>query len=110
MCVGVPCLVVMACVSMHCLACFELCALEALLFARFSPTANIQCCFVKKNWARAGEWESRIIGPCPWDAGVDIIEFFRWEKEEKDLREARHGRVEKEDRRRTTERARQWDQ
>ena len=49
MCVGVPCFVVMACLSMHCLACFELCALEALLFARFSPTANIQCCFVKKK-------------------------------------------------------------
>ena len=74
MCVGVPCLVVMACLSMHCLACFELCALEALLFARFSPTANIQCCFVKKkkHWTRAGEWESRIIGPFPWDAGVVI--------------------------------------
>ena len=49
MCVGMPRLVVMACVSMHCLACFELCALEALLFARFSPTANIQCRFVKKK-------------------------------------------------------------
>ena len=67
MCVGVPCLVVMACVSMHCLACFELCALEALLFARFSPTANIYCFLglQKKKWARAREEEEQNYRPVP---------------------------------------------
>ena len=69
----------------------------------------------KKHWTRAGEWESRIIGPFPWDACVVIPprRVFEWEKDEKrakDLREARHRRIEKEDRRRTTERARQRDQ
>ena len=49
MCVGVPCLVVMAYLSMHCLACFELCALEALLFARFHQLQTFSVVLSKKN-------------------------------------------------------------
>ena len=90
MCVGVPCLVVMAC----------LCISKHYCFHVFHQQQTFSVVCQKKHWTRAGEWESRIIGPFPWDAGEVILpnRVFGWEKNEKgaeDLREARRVRQEK---------------
>ena len=77
-----------------------LCSRSIIVFTFFTNSKHSVLFVKKKHWTRAGEWESRIIGPFPWDAGEVILpnRVFGWEKNEKgaeDLREARRVRQEK---------------
>ena len=77
-----------------------LCSRSIIVRSFFTNTKHaVLFCQKKKHWTRAGEWESRIIGPFPWDACVVIPSrrVFEWEQNEngaKDLREVRRGRLE----------------